>query len=435
MNKFHNTLVEVVKIFPGRYGICEVYVTDYTTNKELFSFPAPEEKDDGLDGRDGDAYGYMPVSKREWPGPFGSMTLKVDVKEPHASFIMNKVKEGDAIYLQNLRVKLSRMNKMEGSLWPDNMYPEKVLVHLNKNKDDEALQSLMARKEKYWSSRKHINTHTDGDSKPLTKNQKRKRKEKAKKAAEQEAAKKAKLSHEVPFDGRVNRHIRCLAKDDMESMSLTKILNSDRTCTLAGETKTLPFVNRNRKTTVRVVDFYPSTINEFSELVDSDPMEEDDDPINDVYSPSKTSPSKWEWSFSLLVEDSESVSKPTDEQRTRMWMQVEHNDAEFLLDLDATDLNTNEQHLAQLREKLAILWGNLEERKCAAQAVNEPYPTEAPASVDSTIAEPIDPELSNLPFQCCIREFGQHVDKEDRSQSSQEWIQVFGMFGTTIKSD
>ena len=85
-----------------------------------------------------------------------------------------------------------------------------------------------------------------------------------------------------------------------------------------------------------------------------------------------------------------------------------------------------------LREKLAILWGNLEERKLEAFQANTPYPPTAGNAGDISRTNTVDLSLSNLPFECCIREYGQELVEEDDAETS-KWIQIFGMFGTHIK--
>jgi protection of telomeres protein 1 len=71
---------QVVKQFSGARGT-ELYITDYTENKEMFFYAPPEMLSD--EDRDGDDYGYTVGSKKKWPGPFGHLVLKVNTKDPH----------------------------------------------------------------------------------------------------------------------------------------------------------------------------------------------------------------------------------------------------------------------------------------------------------------------------------------------------------------
>ncbi len=69
---------------------------------------------------------------------------------------------------------------------------------------------------------------------------------------------------------------------------------------------------------------------------------------------------------------------------------------------NARSLRKDPQALARLREKLFVLWGDLEELK-------------ASGSNDMP---------SNTAFECCIKEYGVKVDEE--------YIRVHRLFGTTI---
>ncbi|KAF1345850.1 hypothetical protein BDV97DRAFT_29527 [Delphinella strobiligena] len=407
-NEFYDIFVDVIKIFPGQFDMCEVYVTDYTANSLLFNYPSPDEEDDGMGGRDGDTYGYiglMPTSKRDWPGPYGSMTLKIEVREPHASFIRNKVKEGDVVLLQNVRIKMSGQNKMEGNMWTDYSFPNKVCVVNQLNEDDIRVEELRQRKHTYWADRKQRDNKKRGASKELSKLKKKKKlKLKAKATSKQKAELQENVSHH-------NKHIRC--RTDVEESSLTNIISADRSV--------MPFSDRERRALVRVVDFFPPTLEEFSGAVDV-PQENEDDPLDDDYATQR-----WEWAFSLLVERANLFKDPA-HQPEQVWLQVDHEAAEFLLDLNATNLTSDQQRLAQLREKLSILWGNLDERKSAAHQEGVSYPSDAdPAGETKSISS--DARLSNLPFECCIREACLSLNEDVPS----EYTSVYNIFGTTIK--
>lgn len=408
-NSFYDIFVDVIKIFPGQYDMCEVYVTDYTANPLLFNYPSPDEEDDGMGGRDGDTYGYMglmPTSKRDWPGPYGSMTLKVEVKDPHASFIRNKVKEGDVVLLQNVRIKMSGQNKMEGNMWTDYSFPNKVCVVNQLDEDDIRVEGVRQRKHAYWADRKQRENKKRGASKELPKSKKQKKKMKLKAKATSEQ--KAELQENA---SRHNKHIRC--RTGVEESSLAEIIGADRSV--------MPFSDRDRKALVRVVDFFPSTLEEFSSAVDV-PLENEGDPLDDDYATQR-----WEWAFSLLVERA-NLSKDPAHRIDQVWLQVNHETAEFLLELDATNLTSDQQRLTQLREKLSILWGNLDERKSAAHQEGVSYPSDAdPTGETKTISS--DAGLSNLPFECCIRETCLSLNEENPS----EYTSIYNLFGTTIK--
>jgi protection-of-telomeres protein 1 len=89
---------------------------------------------------------------------------------------------------------------------------------------------------------------------------------------------------------------------------------------------------------------------------------------------------------------------------------VHGKDAEYLLKMDACDLRQNPNELKQLRERLFILWGDLEEVK------------------KKTNKEGEVPVPKNRPFECVIQEYG--VQDDDK-----EWIRMHRMTGTTIRED
>lgn len=92
-------------------------------------------------------------------------------------------------------------------------------------------------------------------------------------------------------------------------------------------------------------------------------------------------------------------------------------------------LKQNPEALSRLREKLFILWGDLEERKRAD-----------PEKFNSGSSEVA---VSAKPFACCIKEYGVKAKKGDARSSTEErpekeqdatfgWERRFGMLGTTI---
>jgi protection-of-telomeres protein 1 len=149
---FSDVCVEVVKKFTNNYGNCELYVTDYTANEQMFYYAPPEEKPSDL-VRDGDRFGHCGPSKKEWPGPYGFLVLKVNLTEPHASFADQNVKEGDWIALENVKMKLMPdSSRLEGDMWPDQNNPTKVQVRKLRS-DRKEMIDMCLRKEEYWASR------------------------------------------------------------------------------------------------------------------------------------------------------------------------------------------------------------------------------------------------------------------------------------------
>ena len=170
-----------------------------------------------------------------------------------------------------------------------------------------------------------------------------------------------------------------------------------------------------------------------------------------------------------------------------MKLYIAEPDAQFLLNMDACDLRADARALAELREKLFILWGDLEEQKTQQRAIvrsGRQALAERDGNVSSSPArERGDREKEGegrenggggialdgssegkgdrvVPrgksFTCCIKEFGVKVRlrgqdmgnrgcsdsgeevEEGEEQGSAErergwkWERRFRMFGTTI---
>ena len=251
----------------------------------------------------------------------------------------------------------------------------------------------------------------------------------------------------------------------------------------------LPFQNICSRATVRVVDFFPHDLvdfavrhktSEFDALSDNENGDDSENgnefssmpsSYNSGLESSSNVKSKWEWRFCLLLED----ANPSMEKiKDRMKVVVANDDAVFLLKLDAekyvvirellhaasiftsyfssallelllieplfrntpfrwlipispsSSLRTAPVALSQLREKLFILWGDLEERKSCARALKDRNVNQA---ICKTTAE--DGKIGmtqslprTIPFQCCIKEYGVKVHGG--------WKRRFRMFGSTI---
>lgn len=136
-NQFYHLVGEVVKTYWGTTDSVDLYVTDYTTNIDLYLY----EESSTFDPSDG--YGS---TKKRWAGPFGQKTIQIRCYEPHAQ-AARKLKEGDFVYLQNIRTKMSRMNKLEGAIHQDDRYPEKVGVMACTNPGQ--VKALKERKAEY----------------------------------------------------------------------------------------------------------------------------------------------------------------------------------------------------------------------------------------------------------------------------------------------
>jgi protection-of-telomeres protein 1 len=185
---FSDICVEVVKKFPNQFGQCELYVTDYTANEQMFYYAPPEEKANSL-VRDGDQFGYNGPPKRDWPGPYGFLVFKVNLVDPHASFVREHVSEGDIIAMENVKVKVMPNNsRLEGDMWPDqNNYSKVQVRHLNRQRKE--AMDLLTRKNEYMAERKKLieklGKAADDIAQPKTKGAKKKDKKRRKLEAQQ----------------------------------------------------------------------------------------------------------------------------------------------------------------------------------------------------------------------------------------------------------
>ncbi|KAL1956425.1 hypothetical protein VTO42DRAFT_7311 [Malbranchea cinnamomea] len=438
--KFADIVGQVVKVFQSSYDSVTLYVTDYTENKDLFKYAMEEETEEG---RDGDEFNYIPRrAKRPWPGPFGRMTLQVTLFEPHARYARDHVKENTFVVLRNVRIKMGRTTGfMEGALHTDRIYPKKVTISvIDDNDPNDYVREVLRRKLEYWKKAKASIRRSEGGSKrQLSDNEtnnskqskKKRQKEKKKQLQKKDDPEQPKpVTFGVKRD-ELNPHIRS-SHPAVPCRSIRDILeNESHRNSAPGQVEyILPFQNFRYRATVRVVDFFPPKLEDFSVKYDVDrAMLGDEESVvsDDSNSDAEYGRRKWEWRFCLLVEDGgRGVRYNPGEPRPRMKLFVADADAVFLLGMDAEDLRANPQALAVLREKLFILWGNLEECK------NE-NPNFDPDAMQSIV--------SAKPFTCCIKEYGVRAestsDNEDQEEKEEPrnpfgWERRFRMFGTTI---
>ncbi len=151
IDTFYDVVGQVVKTYFSN-GRCELYFTDYTSNNLMYNYEwGRSEEEEGI-ARDGDEHGYLPkrIKNRDWPGPYGKLTLQVALWEPHSYFAMQSVKDADWIHLRNLRIKLGQDGKLEGCLHTDMRYPERIDVTILKDHEDDRVKEVMRRKRDYW---------------------------------------------------------------------------------------------------------------------------------------------------------------------------------------------------------------------------------------------------------------------------------------------
>ncbi|KAF2705905.1 hypothetical protein K504DRAFT_439240 [Pleomassaria siparia CBS 279.74] len=407
INNFYHLVGEVVKLFSLDASCTDLYVTDYTTNEDLFLYEDPEEAD---------PEDFVFTKERKWRGPFGQMTMAIRVWEPHASYARNNIREGDVVFLQAVHTKLSAANKLEGAIHQDRTYLDRI--NIRKVTYASQLSEHKARKEAYeraYALRKASrNTVQHAPKKPSAKTSAKKKetkremqrlqkelelKELEQKTAEN-AIKKAGLNENVKAS---HPEIRLSTIEEIVHNPFLKTRNPK------GVEITLPFVNAKYRTRVRVVDFYPKNLEDFAHPM-SDPNW--NTALNETRGNEQRHESGWTWGFVLLVEDA-NVPAGTTPKRLRLF--VNNSAGQHLLNMDAVDLrrDPNRRALKQLTETLFILWGNLFELKSLFKRISFPLPSG-------------DSRLRNLPFECCIEEYGNKVSSENWPLGWQRMHQPMG---------
>ncbi|OTA99635.1 hypothetical protein M426DRAFT_324951 [Hypoxylon sp. CI-4A] len=483
--QFCDIIVNVVKDPFDQMGKTTLWVSDYTENEAFYKFSwDPTETTGGHDF--GDPFGYTTKSSApsRWPGPYGRLSMQVTCFGNHAEFVNEEVKARKWIRLRNVQIKYGHSgSNLEGYLREDDSaYNPGVRVDILTIEDpeeiDPKLKEAIRRKRDYEqakrSQRKNFTDNQNGNQaggKRKAKGQEGRVSSKVRRAQERaqklkdvellEAMREAKLG--------LNESIRCENSDQPVSAVSSILEPIPWKTTVKGEevTLTLPFTCAKYRANVRVVDFLPRKLEQFTTwrkgteydcLSDnegaSDSESDGDDGDNQTTLDRYTGEKIWEWRFALLLEEADPKNKGED---NRIWALVDTQAAQLLLSRDASDLRENPSDLDQLREQLFKLWGNLEEckqqeldREAANKqrlAANQPPPT-SPLQTSTnpshhqaqttTSHNSKNTSLSNKPFACCIHQYGIRVREEDPAKADagdgKRWERVFGLFGTKIGS-
>ncbi|CUS09577.1 unnamed protein product [Tuber aestivum] len=311
IGSFYDLAGVVVKTFPGN-GNYTVYLTDYTKNPMLHSYEWGRSRRIGAGGDDDD-FDYTGRGRgfgnQDWPGPWGQYTLQVTLWDNHAVAANRLFYVGAHVSLQNVRAKRNGDGKLEGTLNGDRQFPDKVLVSLIKNMDDPRVKQIAIRCKEYTRRFESDRLRFEGEM-----------------AGEMEGKLEGSGKEERKME--VNVNIRTLKA----AQPITPMSEIAEPQDLDG-----PFANRIYKICCRVIDYLPQQLEDFAVP--------------------QTEHGGWTWRFALLVEGEDGAT---------LRVIVEGHDAEYLLGGQATktaSLRTDRQQLSALREKLFILWGNLEEMK------------------------------------------------------------------------
>ena len=177
---FVQLLGQVVKDNNWHSDKSTIWITDYTTNESLVDY-----EHDLDSGTVGDEYSYLSRKRKDWPGPWGKLTMQVTLWEPHASFARERVKPGDLVLLTYVHIKLGSTGNLEAAVHGDKRYPHRVHIRSVSTEYDERARDLMARRKEYWK--------IHGKPKEQTKETKKQKKMEEKKQEERKDESRRKL--------------------------------------------------------------------------------------------------------------------------------------------------------------------------------------------------------------------------------------------------
>ncbi|KAJ6438603.1 F-box domain protein [Purpureocillium lavendulum] len=493
---FIDAVVEVVR---EPYWLDDKYtlwVSDYTENSAFFEHSFV--RDGSRRGQVGDPHGLLPQNKEEqdWAGPFGRRSMQVTCFCPHANVVReHPVSKGSWISMRNLHIKFGHNNaNLEGFLREDRQYPGRINISVLDLSDRENLSQQLkdtVRRRKdyekaYKNERKELDETIERKRKQLNdaavagakrradkglesgpaskRNRKERRAHLQKTSSEarppaetqtkesglgQPTSEAKDLEPNVPD---LNPQIQCENHKQRATLVDNILAPQDREFSIDGEPVTLaiPFSNHNYRTNVRVVNFAPSDLRDFSHprkadspydcLSDNSGDDSEGDSDTDMEAANKntidnfTAVKHWEWKFALELED---AAVPPGQPKRRVWVAVDNQAAQCLVNLDASNLKHDRQNLDALRQRMFILWGDLEEHKSRNNAGNAKAGHDKPPD-DSDGESPSKPtgKVSNRPFPCCVQEYGIKVPERDPGKANagegKRWERMYKLFGTKI---
>ncbi|KAJ9652002.1 hypothetical protein H2198_008744 [Neophaeococcomyces mojaviensis] len=438
--QFADLLGEICKVYDNGGNVVEVKLTDYTEHPLLFDY--------ATGGREGDDFAYI-QQKNGWTGPVGRMTITVNVWGEHGNYIRKLARDGDiklGMYMRvrNVQIKMDRNGSvLEGHLRDGgSSFGSSVSLHRPREAEhDKNLKELLQRKRAY-----DLETRAKGLGLQQTDVPSKKRaaedelvrgteqvKKQSKSARKREKNKKLHEETQARAPGSAslaqlasNQHVRCEGIE-VPLTSLSTIIEGQF---LQRETPSknpyrLPFQNCKYKTKVKVVDFFPDRIEDFAipyRVSDyealSDHESGDEEGATLPYARQNPDHVRWDWHFFLMVEDPER-SKNQDGTRDPIVLQVAGTDGDYLLNAEACDLRKEPTELAKLKQKLFVLWGDLEEKKLEHDATGTQLKQHGHA-------------VSSRPFECFIKEFGIQARDENGRKVEDEYERIFSIFGTRI---
>ncbi|PNP48307.1 hypothetical protein TGAMA5MH_00590 [Trichoderma gamsii] len=485
IDTFVDVIVQLVRQpYDNDYRIT-LWVSDYTENDSFFNFAwkGPTIRAD----KPADPHEYESVmpyvadSGGEWKGPFGKRSMQVTCFDPHTAYVREQgLSIGSWVFLRNLHIRKGRNDaNIEGFMRED----LKINIAQMDTKDtvspDPRLKEALRRKRGYeelkkiqsqeifnasWAGKKRKSDLAEmgitSSDKP--KRNKNKKKSKKKSMGHEESVTSSAVGSTISSTNDNNSNVKCeyenkpisTFEDILDPIYYKTKINSKEV------ELQLPFVNLNYRADVRVINFMPPDLRDFAQpkrmseyamLSDYEESDADSDEERGSIA-DRAAVRQWEWRFFLELEDANSPNDHGGKKKT-LWVAVNNFSAQCLLNLDASDLHQDEDNLDILRDRLFLLWGELEEKKSireenkrrAARAALSNTNLNRPPSHSSDDEGPAprkhetelrSSQISNLPFSCCIRQYGVKVREEDPAKADagkgKRWQRMFGLFGTKI---
>ena len=479
--------------YAGGYEGITLYVSDYTENPH-FHQQVWQGLPESVSGN-GDPYGYTAgdtsTPKTDWIGPYGKMSLQITCYEPHSTYVRAEVRAGQWVMLRNVQIKYGHDGQfLEGFMRGQRNNPDtRVNVHVLDIGDRETIDPNLKEAIRRWrdytkkkkqqlkqlksaeaaGQKRKATIPLEQEERPFNSKSRRKRNRAAKEQKEKESPVNDNL-HLGPNDQKekespvndnlrlgLNDQVTCERHDDAPYSTIESILEppvyntsiNNKTTAL-----TMPFTCAKHQARVRVVDFFPPSLDDFvcrrkqsySDVLSDDGSGSDSASSSDDEDMPGVS-YVLEWRFALQLEDTTpppSTANPSG-PRPRLWVFVDNYEGQCLTGLDAADLHQDTATLAQLRERMFTLWGNLEELKQARTAEQKQRKHQVGANGKHRLAQiekpplssdPVDEgegttddAVSNKPFNCCIKQYGVY---EGEGEGGGKWVRCFGLFGTKI---
>ncbi|UKZ57838.1 hypothetical protein TrVGV298_011699 [Trichoderma virens] len=344
-----------------------LWVTDFTENDSFFHFVFKGHGDSG--GQAHDPYGYgatLPYGAGtggEWKGPFGKRSMQIKYGR-NAANLEGFLREDRGS--SGLKINVTHMDATD------------------KETIDPRLKEAIRRKRDYEREKNELirgisdaaiagmKRKSDMAAMGLLQIEKPKKTKKEQTKAEEEGCGGRRVSI-ITNEGYGSRRVDMKCENENKAIStIGDILEPIYVETdVNGEhvKLQLPFVNMNYRANVRVVNFMPPDIEDFAHpkksseyAMLSDYEESDADSDMEEETVDRSTVREWEWRFFLELED---ASPPGDIQSDKktLWVAVNNFSAQCLLNLDASDLRSDQKNLEALRQRLFLLWGDLEEKK------------------------------------------------------------------------